>query len=116
MSGSHLWQVSKATTWIKTHYKESMSIEASADLAGMSVTSFHRHFKAVTLMTSFQYRTQIRLQEARRMLLSQCLAAGTAGVAVGYDSQSQFSRDYKRMFGAIACCRSGAVDGSLVRD
>jgi AraC-like DNA-binding protein len=100
MSGSHLWQVSKATTWIKTHFSEPMSIEALADLAGMSVTSFHRHFKAVTLMTPFQYRTQIRLQEARRMLLADRLTAGTAGVAVGYDSQSQFSRDYKRVFGA----------------
>jgi AraC-like DNA-binding protein len=100
MRGSHLWQVSKATTWIRAHYKESMNIKALADLAGMSVTSFHRHFKAVTLMTPFQYRTQIRLQEARRMLISERLAAGTAGIAVGYDSQSQFSRDYKRMFGA----------------
>lgn len=99
MSGSHLWQISKATAWIKANYREPMSIETLADLAGMSVTSFHRHFKAVTLMTPFQYRTQIRLQEARRMLLSERLAAGTAGAAVGYDSQSQFSRDYKRLFG-----------------
>jgi AraC-like DNA-binding protein len=100
MSGSHLWQINKATTWIKTHYREQMSIEALADLAGMSVTSFHRHFKSVTLMTPIQYRTQVRLQEARRMLFADRLAAGSAGSAVGYDSQSQFSRDYKRMFGA----------------
>jgi transcriptional regulator GlxA family with amidase domain len=51
-------------------------------------------------MTPFQYRTQIRLQEAQRMLLSERLAAGTAGVVVGYEIQSQFSRDYKRMLGA----------------
>jgi AraC-like DNA-binding protein len=100
MRGSHLSQISRATSWIKTHYNERMSIEGLAELAGMSVTSFHRHFKAVTLMTPLQYRTQIRLQEARRMLLSERLTAGTAGQAVGYDSQSQFSRDYKRMFGA----------------
>lgn len=99
-SGSHLWQIGKATSWIKANYKEPMRIEELSEMAGMSVTSFHRHFKAVTLMTPIQYRTQVRLQEARRMLISERAAAGTAGVAVGYDSQSQFSRDYKRMFGA----------------
>lgn len=98
--GTRLSQISRATDWIKSHYAEPMSIEALAELAGMSVTSFHRHFKAITLMTPLQYRAQIRLQEARRMMLSERLAAGAAGLAVGYDSQSQFSRDYKRMFGA----------------
>ncbi|WP_454915976.1 AraC family transcriptional regulator N-terminal domain-containing protein [Xanthobacter sediminis] len=98
--GTRLSQISRATDWIKSHYAEPMGIEALAELAGMSVTSFHRHFKAVTLMTPLQYRSQIRLQEARRMLLSERLAAGVAGLAVGYDSQSHFSRDYKRMFGA----------------
>lgn len=100
MSGSHLRQISKATAWIRDHYAEPMSIDALAKMAGMSVTSFHRHFKAVTLMTPVQYRTQIRLQEARRMLLSEHATAAMAGITVGYDSQSQFSRDYKRMFGA----------------
>jgi AraC-like DNA-binding protein len=100
VSGSHLRQISKATAWIREHYAEPMSIENLSKLAGMSVTSFHRHFKAVTLMTPIQYRTQIRLQEARRMLLSEHATAAMAGISVGYDSQSQFSRDYKRMFGA----------------
>ncbi len=98
-SGSHLWQIGKATNWIKSNYMAPMSIEELSEMAGMSVTSFHRHFKAVTLLTPIQYRTQVRLQEARRMLISERAAAGTAGLAVGYDSQSQFSRDYKRMFG-----------------
>ncbi len=111
MSGSHLWQISKATAWIKANYKEQMTIEALADLAGMSVTSFHRHFKAVTLMTPIQYRTQIRLQEARRLLISDRLPAGVAGMAVGYDSQSQFSRDYKRMFGAPPVADTSTVLG-----
>ncbi|MDQ0506629.1 AraC family transcriptional regulator [Xanthobacter agilis] len=99
MGGSRLSQIGRATDWIKARYAEPVSIEALAELAGMSVTSFHRHFKAVTLMTPLQYRTQIRLQEARRLLLAERLSAGAAGLAVGYDSQSQFSRDYKRMFG-----------------
>jgi AraC-like DNA-binding protein len=98
-AGSHLWQIGKATSWIKSNYREPMRIEELSEMAGMSVTSFHRHFKAVTLMTPIQYRTRVRLQEARRMLISERSGAGSAGVAVGYDSQSQFSRDYKRMFG-----------------
>lgn len=99
-SGSHLWQIARATSWLKKHFSEPTNIKALADLAGMSMTSFHRHFKAVTLMTPIQYRTQLRLHEARRMLLAGGLAAGAAGATVGYDSQSQFTRDYKRMFGA----------------
>lgn len=100
MGGSRLSQVSRATDWIKSHFAAAMAIEDLAELAGMSVTSFHRHFKAITRMTPLEYRTQIRLQEARRLLLAERLPAGAAGQAVGYDSQSQFSRDYKRMFGA----------------
>lgn len=100
MNGSYLSQISKVTRWIRSHYAEPMTIEALAEIAGMSVTSFHRHFKNVALMTPLQYRTQIRLQEARRMLISGGGGAGTVGLNVGYDSQSQFSRDYKRVFGA----------------
>ncbi|WP_343892477.1 AraC family transcriptional regulator [Sphingomonas oligophenolica] len=100
VSGSHLWQIAKATSWIRANFREAVSIETLAELAGMSVTSFHRHFKAVTMMTPIEYRTQLRLQEARRMLLSEKPTAAVAGLAVGYDSQSQFSRDYKRAFGA----------------
>jgi AraC-like DNA-binding protein len=99
-SGSRLSQIAKATNWIKSHYTEPMSIEALAALAGMSVTSFHRHFKRITLMTPLQYRTRIRLQAARRILLSKNQTAGSVGLTVGYDSHSQFSRDYKRLFGA----------------
>jgi AraC-like DNA-binding protein len=107
MGGSHLSQISKATSWIKSHYSDQMSIEGLAGIAGMSVTSFHRHFKAVTLMTPLQYRMQIRLQEARRILLSERQTAGSVGLSVGYDSQSQFTRDYRRMFGAPpATCRA----------
>lgn len=99
-AGTRLSQLGKATAWIKSNYRESMSVEELADLVGMSLSSFHRHFKAVTLMTPLQYRTQVRLQEARRMLLTERISAGQVAAAVGYDSQSQFSRDYKRMFGS----------------
>lgn len=96
---SHLSQISKAASWIRQHYHKPINIADLADRAGMSVTSFHRHFKAVTLMTPIQYRTEIRLQEARRLMLSSGTQAGSAGSAVGYDSQSQFSREYKRKYG-----------------
>lgn len=112
MLGSHLNQIARATDWIKAHYREPMSIEALAEIAGMSVTSFHRHFKAVTLMTPLQYRTQIRLQEARRILLAERQTAGSAGLMVGYDSQSQFSRDYRRMFGAPPAADTARLVGA----
>jgi AraC-like DNA-binding protein len=65
----------------------------------MSPSSFHQHFKAVTSMSPLQYQKQLRLQEARRLILSQSLDAATAGHTVGYDSPSQFSREYARLFG-----------------
>jgi len=66
----------------------------------MSTSSFHAHFKAVTRMTPLEYQKQLRLQEARRLMLTEGASAGSAGFAVGYDSQSQFSREYRRLFGA----------------
>lgn len=100
LNSSHVAKIGRVTEWIKAHYAEPMSIDALAELAGMSVTSFHRHFKNLTSMTPIQYRMQIRLREARRMLISEGEGAGAIGLKVGYESQSQFSRDYKRLFGA----------------
>jgi AraC-like DNA-binding protein len=66
----------------------------------MSPSSLHAHFKAITRMTPLEYQKQLRLQEARRIMLVDGASAGTAGFAVGYDSPSQFSREYRRLFGA----------------
>ena len=66
----------------------------------MSPSTLHEHFKVVTSMSPLQYQKQLRLQEARRLILSQSLDAATAGHSVGYESPSQFSREYKRIFGA----------------
>jgi AraC-type DNA-binding domain-containing proteins len=99
-NSSHVAQIGRATQWIKSNYAAPMSIDALADVAGMSATSFHRHFKAITLMTPVQYRMRLRLQEARKLLLAEPRSAGVVASAVGYDSQSQFTRDYKRLFGA----------------
>jgi len=97
---SRLARIDRAIDWIKCHFNEPMRIESLADIAGMSPASLHRHFKAVTAMSPLQFQKQMRLQEARRRLVSEPLDAGMIGFAVGYESQSQFSREYARLFGA----------------
>jgi AraC-like DNA-binding protein len=93
-------QVKRAIGWIQRHFDQPFSIEDLAAEARMSPSALHRHFKAVTALSPLQYQKQIRLQEARKLILAQRLDAGSAGHAVGYDSASQFSREYARMFGA----------------
>ena len=93
-------QIRRAISWIKQHFDQPFRIEDLADEARMSPSALHRHFKAVTALSPLQYQKQIRLQEARRLILVQRLDAGSAGHAVGYDSASQFSREYARLFGA----------------
>ncbi len=93
-------QVSQAIGWIREHYREPLRVEALAKRVGMSVTSLHRHFKAVTRLSPLQYQKQLRLQTARSMLLVQAIDVGSAGNAVGYESTTQFTREYSRLFGA----------------
>jgi AraC-like DNA-binding protein len=100
LADSRLAQVSHAIRWIRQHYAQAVSIDELAALATMSVSSFHRHFRAVTAMTPIQYQKQIRLQEARSRLLAEADDVAAVGFAVGYDSPSQFSREYSRLFGA----------------
>lgn len=99
VADSHLTRIARVMAWMRTHYAEEFGIDDLARLAGMSAPSLFRHFKAVALMSPMQYRTCIRLQEARRRLVADGDDAAEAGFAVGYDSPSQFSRDYRRMFG-----------------
>ena len=96
---SSVQRVAKAVSWVREHFAEPMTLEALADLVHMSVSSFHQHFKAVTAMTPLQYQKVLRLQEARRLMLSRMLDAGSAARQVGYLSASQFSREYTRLFG-----------------
>lgn len=96
---SHLSRVGRAIEWIRQHYTRPLSIDHLADLAGMSPSSFHRHFKAVTAMTPLAYHKQIRLAEARRRLVAAPAEAARVAYAVGYESASQFSREYARLFG-----------------
>jgi AraC-like DNA-binding protein len=100
LADSRLAHLAQAIRWIRSHYNETLRVEELAALATMSVSSFHRHFRAVTSMTPIQYQKQIRLREARSRLLAQPGDITGVGFAVGYDSPSQFSREYRRMFGA----------------
>jgi transcriptional regulator GlxA family with amidase domain len=96
---SRLAGVSRAIRWLRAHYAEPMRVEHLAETAGMSLSTFHRHFRTVTTMSPLQFQKQVRLQEARSLLISQGGGAADAGFAVGYDSPSQFSREYARLFG-----------------
>lgn len=96
---SKLQQVNRAIAWIKRHYRDPFSIDAVTAEARMSRSALHHHFKAVTAMSPLQYQKQLRLQEARRQIVGQAVDAVTAGFNVGYDSPSQFSREYRRLFG-----------------
>ena len=100
MGESRLQQVNRAIAWIKTHYAQPFSIDHVAKEAGMSPSALHQHFKAITSLSPLQYQKQLRLQEARRLIVAQHMDAASAGHAVGYDSPSQFSREYARLFGA----------------
>jgi AraC-like DNA-binding protein len=100
LADSRLAQIARAIRWIRQNYADLFRVEDAARVAGMSVTSFHRHFRTVTTMTPIQYQKQIRLQEARARLIAEPHDVAGVGYAVGYGSPSQFSREYRRMFGA----------------
>lgn len=99
LADSRLAHLARAIRWIRGHYDETLHVEELAALATMSISSFHRHFRAVTSMTPIQFQKQIRLHEARARLIAEPGDVTGAGLAVGYDSPSQFSREYRRMFG-----------------
>ena len=93
-------QIASCMAWMKQHYMESVSIDSLAEQAFMSPTSFRQHFKAVAGMSPLQYLKNVRLQEARVLMLNEGAEAGAAGLKVGYESVSQFNREYSRLFGA----------------
>jgi AraC-like DNA-binding protein len=99
IEGSSTHQISDVIEYIMNNYEKAFKIEELAEIANMSVSSLHRHFKEVTAMSPIQFQKQMRLQEARRMLLSESTDATEAAFRVGYESPSQFSREYSRMFG-----------------
>jgi len=100
LSGGEARRISKAIENLREQYDRPLSIEAIARDMGMSVSGFHHHFKSVTAMSPLQFQKQLRLQEARRLMLGEDLDAASAGFRVGYEDPSYFSRDYKKQFGA----------------
>lgn len=92
--------VGDAINWIRTHYNEPLSIDTLARTVHMSPSVLHRRFKAATVMSPLQYQKQVRLLEARKMLMSGNVEAASVAFDVGYESPSQFSREYRRLFGA----------------
>jgi len=100
LADGNLAHITRTVQWIRDHHDDPIRIGQLASLAGMSESTFHRHFRAVTRMTPIQYQKAIRLQEARLALVSGGRDVAEAAHAVGYDSASQFSREYRRLFGA----------------
>lgn len=96
-ANGHAARIGRTTAWIRDHYTEALNIPELAAKATMSVPSFHRHFKAVTSMSPLQFQKRVRLQEARRGLSSATTVSSVA-YDVGYESISQFNRDYRRLF------------------
>ena len=97
-SGNKRHQIATAVEWLKNNYTESIKVENLAEMVGMSISSFHHHFRLFTAMTPLQYQKWLRLHEARRQLFSLATDVSTVGFKVGYESASQFSREYKRLF------------------
>jgi len=99
LQGGHTQRIARAIERLSEELDQPLRIDDIAGELGMSVSSFHHHFKAVTAMSPLQFRKQMRLQEARRLMLGEGLDAATAGYRVGYNDPSHFSREYKRLFG-----------------
>jgi AraC-like DNA-binding protein len=97
---SSVQRIAKAIAWLRTNYSQPIKIEELAELVHMSASSFHEHFRSVTSMSPLQYQKVLRLQEARRLMLSAMMDASAASQQVGYLSASQFSREYSRFFGS----------------
>src|SRR6267143_7333431 len=100
LTASDTRRISKAIGHLREHFDEQLKMEEIARELGMSVSGFHHHFKSVTAMSPLQFQKQIRLQEARRLMLGEDLDAASAAFRVGYQDASHFSREYKRHFGA----------------
>ncbi len=98
--GSPTHQLSRAIEWIKANLSEKLRVEDLASRTGMSVSTLHHHFRSLTALSPLQFQKRLRLNEARRLMLAEHLDAATAAFEVGYESPSQFSREYSRLFGA----------------
>ena len=99
MSDSNLARIRRTMEHIRRHHAERIEVASMAEIAGMSLTTFHRRFKSITGVSPLQYQKQIRLHEAKRILIASEGSAASVAYRVGYESASQFSREYRRLFG-----------------
>jgi AraC-like DNA-binding protein len=97
--GEQSHRTAKAIAWIRAHYAKPLRVEDLAEIAGMGVSTLHHHFRVLTSMSPLQYQKQLRLQAARGRMLMDGMDAASAAFEVGYESASQFSREYSRFFG-----------------
>lgn len=99
LAGTNSNRVAKAVAWLKENYAMPLRVEALAEMANMGVSTLHHHFRAVTAMSPLRFQKHLRLHHARELMLSGSLDAASAALRVGYESPTQFSREYRRMFG-----------------
>ena len=99
-AGSQSQQIARAIEWLKSNFSQQLRIDDLAAQARMSASTFHHHFRSMTALSPLQFQKQLRLQEARRLMLAERMDAASAAFQVGYESPSQFSREYNRLFGA----------------
>jgi AraC-like DNA-binding protein len=110
---SRLNQIARAIVWMRTHFREACPIGKLAEVAGMSRSAFHAHFRAITSMSPLEFRTHLRMHEAQRLMVGGAMDAAGAGFTVGYGSPSQFSRDYARIFGMPPARHAGRLRGGV---
>lgn len=99
-AGSHSQQIARAIEWLKNNYTTLLRVDELAAYSGMSTSTFHHHFRAMTAMSPLQFQKWLRLHEARQLMFMGHVDASTAAFQVGYESPSQFNREYSRLFGA----------------
>jgi AraC-like DNA-binding protein len=112
-------RVAKAAAWLRSHFRDNLKIEQLATIAGMGVSTLHRHFQELTGMSPLQYQKQLRLHEARRQMLNDDVDVGTTALNVGYESSTQFIREYRRLFGQpplrhVNALRAGGGDRDVL--
>jgi len=99
-TGSNSQQIARAIDWLKSNFKQSLRVDDLASQARMSISSFHHQFRSMTALSPLQFQKSLRLNEARRLMITENVDAATAAFEVGYENPSQFSREYKRTFGS----------------
>ena len=119
--GEQSHRMAKAIAWLKANYEKPLRVEELAHMARMGVSTFHHHFREMTAMSPVQYQKQLRLQAARSRMLTDDLDASSAAIQVGYESVSQFNREYSRFFGQppmrdVRALRSSDTPPNLLRN